>query len=646
MPAWIVYLIKHRRVGAFASLTIIVAADLLALTVLDHISANIGRTQQMVRVRSAVDSLSGLTIESRLMGAALEIGHSNEEIKAALRDPTNTVAADRAIERFRLYFDADDALATNMAGKIVLYQNRDPAVPNGKGRDISFRPYVQQALRGQENVYPAVGSNSRKRGLYYAAPIVGEAVRGAPVIGMIAIKIGMDRLDQALAKSTDRMALVSPQGVVMASNSTDWLFGVTAPLTPELRARVLANKQFGDTFTSTQPQELPFRLDQPMADIDGHHYAIATASLPWNDPDGNWQLVSLTDTADWVQPMARVSVFGGTSLIFALLLLWATTFVRNAARLAALSNVMTALAKGLLDTDVPNRNSSGGVGDMARAVEVLRRNSLAEQVLKREQDALANDLRSMARHVIDTIATIQTGTNEIAIGTNNLAIRTERQVESLRHILSGLEEISSSIQTNASVSAQAQELAVGSLANSRSGSDAVTAVVQAMTDIQQATSQAGEIIQVIDEISFQTKLLSLNAAVEAARAGDAGKGFAVVAQEVRMLADRSRQASQKIRDLIIASTSHVDRGVVLSGKAGDSLQLILQSVQTVADLMPEIARASSQQARKVLAVKQAMNDIDRAAQQNAELTIESASAIEAVAEQARDVAEQVAKFVN
>ena len=164
------------------------------------------------------------------------------------------------------------------------------------------------------------------------------------------------------------------------------------------------------------------------------------------------------------------------------------------------------------------------------------------------------------------------------------------------------------------------------------------------TRIETSSSRIAEIIQVMEEVSFQTKLLALNAAVEAARAGESGKGFAVVAQEVRSLADRSRQASQQIRRLIAESSREVGDGVALADAAGAALTKIIEIVRQVAKIAPEIAAGSREQAVSIAEVVEAIGELDSATQQNAALVEESSAAAASLADQAGQLVTVVARF--
>ena len=301
---------------------------------------------------------------------------------------------------------------------------------------------------------------------------------------------------------------------------------------------------------------------------------------------------------------------------------------------------------GDLDIAVKNSGRRDEVGllegALATFVERSRAARRLEEIARQEQVAKSRT----AEQVAESVAAIRAAAGEISQGSNDLATRTERQASALQETVATMTEIAENVSANAQSSEQAQKLAVDALARAESGSGAVASVVTAMAGIDNSSSRIAAIIQVMEEISFQTKLLALNAAVEAARAGEAGKGFAVVAQEVRALADRSRQASQQIRDLIKESTREVSQGVKLAGGAGDALNSIIEIVRRVAEIAPEIAAGSREQSRSIAEINKALNDLDAATQQNAALVEESSAAAASLAEQAGQLVVVVASFRN
>ena len=306
--------------------------------------------------------------------------------------------------------------------------------------------------------------------------------------------------------------------------------------------------------------------------------------------------------------------------------------------------VTARIAAGELDITVEGTERPDEIGGLSRAVEILRQNSEKQRALQENEREMMGRMSETGKRIAESVQAIRAASSEISQGSSDLAARTERQASALQETVATMAEISATVSMNAQNSEQSRKLAADALASAEDGGKSVASVVTAMSGIESSSARIAEIIQVMEEISFQTKLLALNAAVEAARAGESGKGFAVVAQEVRSLADRSRQASQQIRDLIAVSSREVGQGVKLSGEAGEALTSIIDTVRRVAEIAPEIAAGSREQARSITEVNKALNDLDAATQQNAALVEESSAAAASLADQSAQLVNVVADF--
>ena len=234
---------------------------------------------------------------------------------------------------------------------------------------------------------------------------------------------------------------------------------------------------------------------------------------------------------------------------------------------------------------------------------------------------------------------------QVSSASQQLAEGASEQASSLEETSSALEQMAAMTRTNAENSKEANELSEQARQAAQNGDRTTGQLNQAMTAINDSSGQISKIIKVIEEIAFQTNLLALNAAVEAARAGEHGKGFAVVADEVRNLAQRAAQASGEITTLIEDSVNKAKEGTQVAGDVGNLLTAIVGDVTKVTDLITGIAQASQEQAQGVEQVNTAVAQMDKVTQQNAAGAEESASAAEQLSAQAQTVKATVGDLV-
>lgn len=254
------------------------------------------------------------------------------------------------------------------------------------------------------------------------------------------------------------------------------------------------------------------------------------------------------------------------------------------------------------------------------------------------------NLRALVRDASEEVQRIEGSTAEVASGSLDLSARTESQASSLQETAASMEEITSTLRQSADAARQAFEAAMEAQGMAENSSAAVTDVNRTMSDIARSSTRIGEIIQVIDTISFQTNILALNAAVEAARAGTQGRGFAVVAAEVRSLAQRTTEAAKEIRGLIAESAERVHCGEQQVSQAQAAMERALGSVQRVNALVSQISGGAREQLTGVTQINEAVTQIDGITQRNAALVEELSAAAGSLKSQAQVVSASVKVF--
>ncbi|MDR0362880.1 MAG: methyl-accepting chemotaxis protein [Planctomycetota bacterium] len=215
---------------------------------------------------------------------------------------------------------------------------------------------------------------------------------------------------------------------------------------------------------------------------------------------------------------------------------------------------------------------------------------------------------------------------QVSDASQSLAEGATEQTASLEETSSALAQTATMTRQNAENVAKANEIMQYTGTLFVKGSGYMSNMTESMAGISESADRIGHIIKTIEEIAFQTNLLALNAAVEAARAGEAGKGFAVVADEVRNLAQRSAQAARDTTQLIQGTVDRVRNGLEVVGHLDKSFSDIRESAVSMTQLVEEITNATSEQTQDVDHVNTAVAQMDKVTQQNAANAGEAASA--------------------
>ena len=530
------------------------------------------------------------------------------------------------------------------------------------GNDYSDREYVRQAMDGKVFVSePLVSKITGELSIMVAAPLYSEGNSGQSIVGVVyfvphetflndivsAIQIGENSRAYMINKSGGTIADITLDTITVqnieAEAQNDSSLQELAAIHAEMRQ---GKNGFGSYIDG---EDKMFAAYAPVPDTDGWSIAVTAPQINY-----------LASTRDAM--VINIAVIVGSILISVIVALLLANNIGKPMK--ACVKRMKLLVEGDLETPMPKIANRDETGVLVRSTETLVEglrivindisyllNEMAHQNLdvhtKHEEvyvgsfQNILHSMRNMRIELNGAMRQVNHSAKEVANASSHLSASaqmlsqgTTEQASSVQELAAKISMISEEVKNTASgaLNVRSQTHQTGEkvfLCNQK-----MQNLVEAMKKIQARSEEIEKILKTIDDIAFQTNILSLNAAVEAARAGSAGAGFAVVAEEVRSLAGKSAEAAKNTSNLIANSTEAVHMGTEIAQNTADVLLGVVDSIQSVADAIDHIAIISNEQSKSVEQVSEGINQISVVVQSNSATAEEGAAASEQLSAEA------------
>jgi methyl-accepting chemotaxis protein len=613
------------------------------------------------------------TLENVLTQTAQGISHSVSQYIEIRNTQTHAVASDSTLRSASSTKEEKIAALTSYKNEfevknVGLIGLDGQAISVSGDVDLSTREYFLKGREGIVSISEPVTSKQDGTSIIVAArPIFDESGKVQSIVYISADASGLNSIvSDIIIGDTGSGFVINKSGTLIAHPDYNYVLENASFITlsqedSSYKGVASAVGEILENVSGTTEQE-----------YNGSENMFAYSSI--EDSDG-WKLTLYAPENEFMAKTYKNALITAViSLILVVIVLIVTIFVSSLITkpIIMISNRMRELSEGDLNTAIPIIKSKSEIGvlfnaldstilslktyisDISYNLEKMSDGDMTVQVtilysgdflpIKNSIENISSSLNDALSQINFAAQQVNSGAGQVSNGAQALSQGAAEQAGSVEELVATLETISKQTNSNAAGASKARELSEKAADEVNDGNVQMNNMINAMNEISNASAEISKIISVIDDIAFQTNILSLNAAVEAARAGAAGKGFAVVADEVRNLAAKSAEAAKNTTALIETSIRKIEEGAKFADSTAASLGEIVSSVNEVKELVIGIDSASAEQASSLTQIALGMEQISSVVQTNSATAEESAAASEELSGQASMLESLIKKF--